>query len=75
MYDPRKVFTEDGHGDYLLSLGMMERAVDFLMDHADDLHIGGTATRQGDLLYALPEFIRELREGPFDEGYDGAAGG
>jgi hypothetical protein len=40
MYKPRDILTEEGWLDYLMHLRNMEKAVDFILNHADDLHLG-----------------------------------
>lgn len=70
MYDPKKVFTPEGYEDYRLHLRLMEKAVGFLINNADDLHIGGTDNDE-ELLYKMEAFVGRMLNGPWTEEYDG----
>ena len=63
MYDPKDVFTEDGVRDLEHHLYNMEKAIFFLTNNADDLHIGCYDDRQIELLYELENMLEIYRKG------------
>lgn len=40
MYDPKSVLTVEGYETYINHVLNMRNAVDFIVNHYDDLHIG-----------------------------------
>lgn len=69
MHDSKRALTPEGYDEYRLHLKLMEKAVDFFLDLADDLSIGGT-DEDGDLLYEMLGFLDRMANGPWTEDYD-----
>lgn len=63
MYDPKEVFTEDGLRDLEHHLYNMEKAILFLTNNADDLHIGCSDDTQLDVLYNLEKMLETYKTG------------
>ena len=63
MRDPKVVLTESGMKDLEGHLWNLEQALDFIMSHADDFHIGMKDPRQSEILYEMQELIPTLRTG------------
>lgn len=70
MYDPRKALTPEGYDDYRLHLKMMEKALWFLGNNADDLHLGATDDME-DWVYDSQRRVEALlKRQEYDEDYD-----
>lgn len=58
MYKPQDVFTETGLREYQVHLHLIEQALFFILNNADDLHIG---CKEGDnsleVLYAMQSLL------------------
>ena len=53
MYDPKEILTEDGYEDYKAHLRNIDRGLDFIKNHMDDLHIGSKSKKQDDDFWLL----------------------
>ena len=63
MYDPKEIFTEDGLQELENHLYNMKKAIFFLTNNADDLHIGCTDDKQLDVLYAVEDMLDTYKNG------------
>lgn len=63
MYNPKEIFTEDGIRDLEHHLYNIEKAIFFLTNNADDLHIGMVDDKQLDILYDLEDMLETYRNG------------
>jgi len=63
MRNPKDIFTENGIRDLEHHLYNLEKAIFFLTNNADDLHIGCCDERQIDLLYELENMLEIYRNG------------
>jgi hypothetical protein len=57
MYNPKKILTEDGYTNLFVHVKNMENALFYILNHADDLHIGSLDDEQLEILYKLQEMI------------------
>ena len=57
MYNPKEVLTEDGYKQLYVHLANMENALFFILNHADDLHIGALDDEQLDVLYKVQGMV------------------
>lgn len=58
MYNPKEVFTKQGLEEHAFQIRSLEKALDHLMNNADDLHIGALDSRQEELLYEFRELVQ-----------------
>lgn len=63
MYNPKIILTEDGIRDLEHHLYNIEKAIFFLTNNADDLHIGLSDEKQLDILYDLEDMLETYRNG------------
>jgi len=63
MFDPKDIMTEVGMREWDVHLFNMEKALFYLTEHADDLHIGCHDDRQIALLYELQDMLDVYRKG------------
>jgi len=63
MRNPKEVFTEKGFRELEWHLYNLEKAIFFLTNNADDLHIGCYDEEQIDLLYKLENMLEIYRNG------------
>lgn len=62
MYNPKKVFTPEGYTNYLAHIQNMENALEYIMNHADDLHLGMKDARQYDKLHDMYGCFFDLKD-------------
>ena len=72
MYNPKDVFTESGLKEYQMQLYLLEHALSFILNQADDLHLGcNEGDNSLDTLYAMQRLIEsrllETGDGEIDE--------
>jgi len=63
MYDPKDILSEGGIRKLEGHLFNMEEALFFLLNHADDLHIGAQDNSQIETLHNMEALIPILRTG------------
>jgi hypothetical protein len=63
MFDPKDILTEDGVRKMEGHLFNIEEALFYILNHADDLHIGALDGKQLDTLYAMETLLPTLRTG------------
>ena len=66
MYDPKDILTEDGYEDYLVHLMAIRKGLAYIMNHADDLHIGMEQGREDvvlDMYHKFEEILPILKKG------------
>ena len=59
MYNPKDILTEDGYERYKAHLFNIEEGLFYIMNHADDLHIGAMKGAQED---AIVDFYYKFQE-------------
>ena len=62
MYNPKDVFTEDGYEDYRAHLLNIERGLAYVMNHADDLHIGAMKGSKEDAILDFYATFQEIKK-------------
>lgn len=60
MFDPKKVFSEDGYDQYRAHIKNIEEGLFYIKNNADDLHIGALDITQQDDLYTICEKFEKL---------------
>ncbi len=60
MLDPKEILTEVGMRRYTNHLCNIEEALNYIINHADDLHIGALDSKQEQTIYDMMKMV----EGP-----------
>jgi len=70
MYNPEEIFTKDGLEEHKVHLFNMRKAIFWLLNHADDLHIGAYSDNQLDVIFELKKMLPTFETGD-GEKYEG----
>ena len=62
MYNPKKVFTENGYESYCAHLYNIEAGLEYISGHADDLHIGALTEGKEDVILDMLAKFREIKD-------------
>jgi len=57
MYNPKDVLTKHGYTELFVHVKNMENALFYILNHADDLHIGALDYEQIEILYKVQEMV------------------
>lgn len=57
MYNPKDILTEAGYREFQAHIFNMQNALFFVLNHADDLHIGALDSEQLDVLHKMSVMV------------------
>ena len=57
MLDPKEILTEEGYKKLFIHVGNIENALAYIINHADDLHIGATDSSQEQTIYNMMAMV------------------
>ena len=57
MYNPKDILTKDGYKQLYYHVSSIEYALFWILNHADDLHIGALDDEQLEALYKVQEMV------------------
>ena len=61
MYDPKYILTEDGYEKYLAHLHNIREGLAYIINHADDLHIGAKGYGKEDAILDMYHTFEKIR--------------
>jgi hypothetical protein len=61
MYDPKKILTEDGYNAYRAHLYNIEEGLFYIVNHADELHIGALSEGKEDTILEMYDKFIEIK--------------
>ncbi len=71
MYNPGDIFTQDGLEQHKVHIFNLKRAIFWLTNNADDLHIGALDDNPLDTIYAMERLldtkVLEMGDGEIDD--------
>lgn len=61
MYNPKDILTEEGYERYCAHLHNIEEGLFYIMNHADDLHIGAMGEGKEDAILDMYYKFEEIK--------------